>query len=231
VLLLVPGATAALATLALPDLLDARRALASGAWAHQPFDRVLVWGAEVAALACLGWLSVVTVAVAAPALRARPGEPPARARGCPVWLHRALLAACGVGLTAALGTPAHADLPQRSATGGTAGDPHVVAGLPYPDRAHGGAVVDTAPAPRSVPRAGFTTASAPHPAGAAGPGRLHAVRPGDTLWDIAAADLGPGAPDAAVADHWRRIHRHNAEVLGPDPDLIHPGTVLRMPHE
>jgi nucleoid-associated protein YgaU len=61
------------------------------------------------------------------------------------------------------------------------------------------------------------------------PARVHVVRPGDSLWDIAATDLG-GRPDAdRVAAHWHRIYRLNQAHIGPDPDLIHPGQRLRMP--
>ncbi len=54
------------------------------------------------------------------------------------------------------------------------------------------------------------------------------VRAGDTLWAIARRQLTPTAPDAAVDRAWRRLARANADRLG-DPDLIFPGTVLRVP--
>lgn len=60
------------------------------------------------------------------------------------------------------------------------------------------------------------------------PGRVR-VRPGDSLWAIAARSLPPDAPDAVVAASWPRWFRHNRGHLGPDPDLIHPGTRLRVP--
>lgn len=215
VLVAVVTAAAGVLTVVGPDLVDAAAALTGGAPRVLAFDQVLVWGAEAVAAGCVAWLSAVAVLVLAPTLRpgARPADHPPGRRGCPWWLHRLLLAACGVGLTAALGSPAYADLAPRAATGGTAGDPSVVAGLPYPDRAPGG-------------RQRAATPPTPRPSSA---DRTHTVRPGDTLWDIAAAGLGPGAADAAVADRWRLIHRRNADVLGPDPDLIHPGTVLRLP--
>ena len=70
------------------------------------------------------------------------------------------------------------------------------------------------------------------PARAPQQGAVHVVVAGDCLWDIAADRLdeaGSSASDAAVAravDSWWRT---NAEVVGPDPDLIHPGQVLRPP--
>ncbi len=61
----------------------------------------------------------------------------------------------------------------------------------------------------------------------------HVVVPGDCLWDIAAARL-TGQPDggAAPADIARATHRWwaaNSDVIGPDPDLLLPGQVLRPP--
>jgi nucleoid-associated protein YgaU len=55
------------------------------------------------------------------------------------------------------------------------------------------------------------------------------VRRGDSLWSIAARDLGPGASDAEVAAQWPRWWHANRAVIGPDPDLILPGTRLRPP--
>jgi resuscitation-promoting factor RpfA len=58
----------------------------------------------------------------------------------------------------------------------------------------------------------------------------HTVRPGDTLWGIAAAHLPPAWRSPATIDrYWRQVYRANRAVLGPDPDLIHPGTRLRVP--
>jgi hypothetical protein len=54
------------------------------------------------------------------------------------------------------------------------------------------------------------------------------VHPGDTLWAIARRELPPTAPDTAVDRAWRRLAAANADRLG-DPDLIFPGTVLRVP--
>lgn len=55
------------------------------------------------------------------------------------------------------------------------------------------------------------------------------VRRGDTLWDIAARHLGEGATDAQIARVWPRWWAANREVIGPDPDLILPGTRLVPP--
>ena len=55
------------------------------------------------------------------------------------------------------------------------------------------------------------------------------VQSGDTLWAIARARLGPGADAAATADEVVRWHAANREVIGDDPDLIHPGQRLDPP--
>jgi nucleoid-associated protein YgaU len=55
------------------------------------------------------------------------------------------------------------------------------------------------------------------------------VRPGDSLWAVAAAELGPDATDSAVAARWPQWYAANRGVIGPDPDQILPGQVLRIP--
>ncbi len=55
------------------------------------------------------------------------------------------------------------------------------------------------------------------------------VRRGDSLWAIAARVLGPAASDAEIAATWPRWFDANRGVIGPDPDVITPGTVLRPP--
>jgi hypothetical protein len=67
--------------------------------------------------------------------------------------------------------------------------------------------------------------------GAGGPGAPgHVVEVGDTLWDIAAARLAPAERSTAnVHRYWRLIYRANRSAIGPDPDLILPGTRLDVP--
>lgn len=63
----------------------------------------------------------------------------------------------------------------------------------------------------------------------AGEDRSVAVRRGDTLWSIAAADLGPEATDAEIARAWPRWHAANASTVGSDPHHLLPGTLLTPP--
>lgn len=208
-LLLVIAACSALAglgALVRPDLSRATASLASDGAAEQPFEVLLLWTCEAVALSVGAWLTLLALLVVADTLHGRPG----RRAGCPVWLHRAVLAACGVGVAAALAGPASAAPEEQARTVASEAAPRGVDGLSYPDRPED--------------RAATTTPPAPEPAGRRG----HVVRPGDTLWDIAAADLPPGASDAEITAHWQRLFQHNAGVLGPDPDLIRPGTPLRL---
>ncbi|HJV97818.1 MAG TPA: hypothetical protein VJ617_01790 [Arthrobacter sp.] len=55
------------------------------------------------------------------------------------------------------------------------------------------------------------------------------VLAGDTLWDIAARDLGPGASDVEVALHWPRWYQANKAAIGHNPDVLLPGQLLKPP--
>jgi nucleoid-associated protein YgaU len=210
------GSTLALAALlgALGADLDAARAAAlGGTLEEQPFDRLLVWACATLAAAAATWLWVLTGVVVLEAAGAGRRERPRRV---PAVVRRVVLLACGVAVVGTSG-PAlarSAALPGehdgRSGTG--------IQGLPLPDRATGGATLAWL--------AEATVAARRVEDGAA---RVVLVRPGDSLWSIAAADLPSTADDAAVATHWRRIYDLNRVLIGPDPDLIHPGQRLELP--
>ncbi len=55
------------------------------------------------------------------------------------------------------------------------------------------------------------------------------VRRGDSLWTIVERQLGPSATGAEVAAEWPRWYAANRDVIGPDPDVLQPGQVLRPP--
>jgi hypothetical protein len=57
----------------------------------------------------------------------------------------------------------------------------------------------------------------------------HVVLRGESLWSIAAAELGPGASEAAIAARWPQWYAANRALIGPDPDLLLPGQVLQAP--
>jgi hypothetical protein len=72
--------------------------------------------------------------------------------------------------------------------------------------------------------------TAPPPVSATPPaGDLHVVAPGECLWAIAHARLGPSATNQAVDAGWRAIYAANRAAIGDDPGLIHPGLVLALP--
>ncbi len=57
------------------------------------------------------------------------------------------------------------------------------------------------------------------------------VQPGDSLWQIAAASLPPEATTAEIAAAWPTWYELNADTIGPDPNVILPGQVLRAPFQ
>lgn len=73
--------------------------------------------------------------------------------------------------------------------------------------------------------------AAPDDRAAAPPGSssAHVVGPGDSLWSITAAALGPGTTDGQIARAWPLVYETNAERIGADPSLIHPGDALELP--
>jgi hypothetical protein len=78
-------------------------------------------------------------------------------------------------------------------------------GLPFPDRG-------TTIAPTPVTTGGH-----------------HVVKPGESLWTIAADALPPEATAAHVASASTAWYDANREAIGPDPDLILPGQQLTAP--
>ena len=59
--------------------------------------------------------------------------------------------------------------------------------------------------------------------------QTYTVVHGDSLWRISAKLLGPEASDAAINRAWPELYAANADAVGPDPALIHPGLVLTVP--
>lgn len=63
----------------------------------------------------------------------------------------------------------------------------------------------------------------------AGQGAEVTVRPGDSLWGLSAARLGPFASDVDIALDWPRLYQANREVIGASPHFLLPGQILRIP--
>jgi resuscitation-promoting factor RpfA len=55
------------------------------------------------------------------------------------------------------------------------------------------------------------------------------VRPGDSLWLIAAARLGPSATEAEIAAAWPRWYAANQAQIGADPNQLPVGVTLHGP--
>ncbi|MBM7515866.1 LysM peptidoglycan-binding domain-containing protein [Nocardioides nitrophenolicus] len=205
--ILVTAGLAGLGTLTAPSVRRLVSAPGPG------FAELLVQACAAAALVAGGVLWLATTEVVAGVLRAPAGR--SGRAGRPVGPVRlALLAACGCTVLAT--TPAHAradpgpgDGPLGSGAlhAATALGADALSGLPLPDRP-----VGQRPArPRDTRPVAVT------------------VRPGDSLWTIAARRLGPDASRAEVTSYWQRVRALNADALGPDPDLIRPGQTVRLP--
>lgn len=100
----------------------------------------------------------------------------------------------------------------------------VVAGTNAPALASGGDGRELLAGLALPERAVAAVHRARRPSGPAAAG-TYVVRPGDSLSSIALAHPGPGSLD----ERWRAIWNANREVVGDDPDLIHPGQALRLP--
>jgi hypothetical protein len=200
VVLAALAASEAVRRLVTPPLDALAGSLGSGgrAWQQLPLETVLA-GCFAAALALAwAWLLLGGAVVAVDALRR--GDAVARAGGSPgLGCPRWVRTLVLAALGLAVSTgPALADAPGAVPTPAAG-----LAGLGLPDR----------------------TVASPD----AGPSRrLVRVRPGDTLWAIAARQLPSTAADAAVDRAWRRLAAVNHDRVG-DPDLIFPGSVLRVP--
>ncbi|HUS20423.1 MAG TPA: LysM domain-containing protein [Aeromicrobium sp.] len=57
----------------------------------------------------------------------------------------------------------------------------------------------------------------------------HVVAAGESLWAISARALPPEAGPADVAHEAAAWYQRNRALIGPDPNLIHPGQVLLAP--
>ncbi|MFP3459395.1 hypothetical protein R5O87_00945 [Arthrobacter globiformis] len=55
------------------------------------------------------------------------------------------------------------------------------------------------------------------------------VRAGESLWTIAARELGPSASELEVAARWPLWYQANLNVIGPDPNVLLPGQLLSPP--
>lgn len=209
-------------------------------------DELVTAVAAVAALAVLLWITIGLLAAVIGALPGRFGRPARllRDRIAPEAARRwaGLLLGVAVASTVVPGGAAAAPVAVVSADIGggdttadvTAPEPNW---LPVANPTANPTVStesDAAPAPqwtpapvRPQPPVSLTAARETRAGSTAG--HEVVVRRGDTLWDLAAAHLGPDASDAEIATEWQHWYLENRLVIGHDPDLILPGQVLTIP--
>lgn len=111
---------------------------------------------------------------------------------------------------------------------GPQGAPPGAPGAPGYPGASGAPGSQGSPAPGAEEEA---TAPAPAGTGASHGTRAtgsHTVRPGESLWSIT-ADLLHTTDRGAIASAWPTLWAANRVVVGRDPGLIRPGTVLQVP--
>lgn len=205
-----------------------------------PLETLIVLLAEAGLLGCVLWFGTTGGLVVASSLRRGTTALPPRARGCPEWWRRLLLGACGVAMAGGIGcvgglTALPANAESTLVGPGGAADPSGVvqvdttAGLPASDSSDSPASSDRGL--DGLPMPDLTSVVPPPlpvPTGQVPPTSWR-LEPGDSLWRVAATLLGPDAADARIAEQWHRIFELNRDRLGPDPDLVPVGIVLRLP--
>lgn len=202
-----------------------------------PLDALISATAAVAAWLVLGWLLVASgaaVLAEAPGAVGRCGEVLAQ-RLAPSLLRRLARVALGVavvgGPLVATGSAALAVSPAGSVTITTSAP--ALGPLAHgratkgPAAAGDCATGDRAWTPDRPATTGGRSVARPRPERSQRAPVV--VRRGDTLWDIAASRLSPGASNAAVARSWPRWYAANRAAIGGNPDLLRPGTRLDPP--
>ena len=174
------------------------------------FDSLLVAGGLWALALGSVWLTLVLASLT---IEAWVGGAP-KGPKAPAALRALVTVSAGLAISsAALVTPGHAADPGSASTTGTAATaPSGLEGLRLPERSIG--APPAVERPRADNRAGAVT-----------------VRPGDTLWRIARSALPRGSDNRALAAAVRAWHQTNRPVIGPDPDVLHPGQELNPPKE
>lgn len=230
--------------LALDALFSTSDALQRGGLGAQRFDQLLVGWCAMLMVGCGAWSWAAGSLVVLDAARGRIGSRPL---GCPAVLRRGLLLACGVAVVGSVGTTgayagpvpdAPRGHPAAEAESRLASDlaRRAITGLPLPERVGIGEGLahphpHPHPRPRPTPSGTKLPAAADPRLGTTEPSaeQFVVVRPGDSLWKIAVQALGEDTHPASIESWWRDLYELNRPVIGPDPDLIHPGLRLRLP--
>lgn len=204
--------------------------------AHGSVDQTTAVLAGLAAELCLLYLLLTALLVGCARLQGLTGRLAGAVAGriAPAFLRRAVEAALGIAVAtssvAATTAPALATgaaaLPQATRTAAAAPPANPAPRPPLPplpslDRP-GNPPMQEPARPPLAPARTLTP-------GRAAVGHPVVVRRGDSLWRIAARQLGPRATDAQIAAAWPRWYAANRAVVGPDPDLLLPGQHLLPP--
>ncbi len=186
----------------------------AGGWT---LDRLVTDAAACGAITVFALLAVSGTVTVCTGLTHRPAGRLLIPLSGPGWWRRMVLSACGLGLA----------VPAVTSTGFAIdeADQHPcppecttsLSGLRLPDLPARGS-----PQPTLLAHA----ASTPTASSDATP---LTVRPGDSLWAIASQQLGQASSDADIARRVVALYRLNRSIIGPDPDLIFPGTQLFAP--
>ncbi|MFC9350996.1 LysM peptidoglycan-binding domain-containing protein [Arthrobacter sp. NPDC057013] len=204
------------------------------------FDDLLGLLALAAGLAVIVWWLLSLATAFAAALLERTGHlAAARATGrfSPVFMRRLALAALGVQL---LGAPLAqaADLPtatHSSSSGSSVSAAWAPLEARGPDLPAGRSPDSGELQPQWMPRVPavqpglVSPLPARAPAEPAGARREIPVRAGESLWTIAARELGPGASEVEIAARWPLWYQVNRNIIGADPNALLPGQLLSPP--
>jgi nucleoid-associated protein YgaU len=178
-------------------------AAAATAGVQSPVDLWVEIGAEALGVLVLAWLAAVVLVTIVGGVPGRAGRSARRVAGAiaPAVVSSLIRGGLGLGAGAAFGTSSVLAMTSLPAPAAATSADH-----PWP-------VLDRA----SV----VTGALSRQP---------YVVRPGDSLWAIAARHLGSRHPSAAdIAAAWPSWWVANRDVVGDDPALIHPGQRLDVP--
>lgn len=198
-------------------------------------DHVLAALAGALLWCVAAWLGLGLLAVAGSCLPGGGGRVAAAVCRAllPAMLRRLLAGSAGLGvlLSPALASaqPVVASAPPAAAFA-QAGPGIAAARADAPDTGRADPLPPPVPPSVTGPAPGWPTSQAARrrPATARASGTVR-VAPGDSLWLLAAARLGPHATDCEIATYWPHWYALNRNVIGTDPSLIVPGQVLRVP--
>lgn len=191
-------------------------------------DAALAAAAALAAWAVLAWLclgvALTVLDTLTQSLTSRPAVSRLAEVLTPAVVGRGVRASLRAGLVAgAVGAAAVAPVAAQAA-----GQPAAAVRPVEPTPPTGWPVLDRPAFPVTLGR--LTPATVvPTPRSDSPGSRHYRVRPGDSLWSIAAAHLPAGASPADIAGAWPRWWQANRTIVGDDPGLIRPGQLLRVP--